>query len=473
MTNFDLYEGTSHHGSETPSPAMERITKAPPREQWTSRLGFILSSLGAAVGIGNIWRFPYLVGENGGGAFLLIYLTCIAFICLPLMLVELAIGRQAQAEPVGAFQVLAPGTRWRLAGKLALVSSTVLLSIFSLVGGWTLRYFVGYLTGSMWQRPDGGYETVFADFVAHPFAPWLWQLAFLGICVGIVSLGVQRGIEASNKIMMPLLFVLVAALAVYSLSLGAAAEGLRFLFTPDWAVLAKPGVYIAAMGQAFFSLSLGMGIMTTYGSYLDRTEPLPSLAAIITGLDTLVAILAGLIVFPALFAFGMENASGTGLAFVIFPEIFHDLEVVGPYFGILFFLLLVMAVVSSAVPMVEMMTAYAMRRFRLPRVPATLGAGALVAVMGLPSALSMGLLSGFRIFGLNLFSFMDYVTNNVLLLLTGLSFVLFAGWFWRKADLLAASDLKTPWLQAIYCRLVRWVAPAAIVVILLWGLFAS
>jgi neurotransmitter:Na+ symporter, NSS family len=271
------------------------------REQWASRWGFILAAMGSAIGLGNIWRFSYAMGDGGGAAFLLIYLICILLIGFPVMMVEFTIGRRAQSDAVRAFQKLAPGTLWYVAGGMGVLAAFVILSFYGVIGGWSLKYFTSFLTGGI----PGDPEAFFGGFISSAGEPIIWQFLFMVITIGIVFFGVKRGIEASVKLMMPLLGVLLVILAVYSLTLGGAGEAIAFMFQPDWSAFTKPSIYFAAMGQAFFTLSLGMGAMITYSSYLDPKHRLPSAAGAVIVLDTLFAIVAGLMVFPALFAFGL------------------------------------------------------------------------------------------------------------------------------------------------------------------------
>lgn len=441
------------------------------REQWTSRLGFVVSAIGAAVGVGNVWRFPYLVSEYGGAAFLLIYFACIFLVGYPVMLTELSIGRQGQRDAVGSLRVLAPGTRWHLAGVLGVLGA-LSIPFFFVVCGWTLNYFFGYLTGRIWHRPPGGYAQLFEQKVTDSVEPVLWLLVVLVIVLTIIRRGVQRGLERGNKIMMPVLGISILLIAIYTWTLGSAVEGVRYLFTPNWSAFTDPRVYIAALGQSFFSLSLGMGTMITYGSYLDRSMDLPSSALTITVFDTIVSIVSSLIIFPALFAFGMGNESGPGLAFVAFPEIFNSIPKVGPVLGMLFFLMLASAALSSAIATCEVIVAYFIGAFNWPRTTATLWTGVVVLLTSIPVALSLGLLNSFRIFGLNLFDFTN-VGSSFILSLAALFTVLFAGWYWTKSEFGLATGLKSGWNRRFLYWNIRWLAPAAIFIVLVGGIFGG
>ncbi|WP_078552589.1 sodium-dependent transporter [Bacillus alkalicellulosilyticus] len=436
-----------------------------PREQWASRLGFILAAMGSAVGLGNIWRFSYVTGENGGAAFLIIYLLCILLIGIPIIMAEFTIGRKAQSDTVGAFTKLAPGTPWVLAGILGVASAFIILSFYGVVAGWTMRYFLGYLTGQLWSAPEGGYADFFVGFISSPVQPILWQFIFMALTIGIVFVGVKNGIEKTNKILMPLLAIILIILAGYSLTLGGAAEGLAFLFTPDWSAFAEPGVYLAALGQAFFSLSLGMGALITYGSYLSSKEKLPGAAGSVAVLDTLFAIIAGIMIFPAVFAFGIDPASGAGLAFITLPDIFAQMGL-GGFFGLLFFFLLAAAALSSAVSLLEVAVAYFIRKFDWTRKKASIIVGFIIFLVGVPSSLGIGPLSNITIVGgRDILDSMDFIASNIFLPLGGLIIALFVGWGWKKTEVLEASDFGSSGLGQVWLFILRFVAPIAILII--------
>ncbi|MCE7791510.1 sodium-dependent transporter [Salipaludibacillus sp. CUR1] len=422
--------------------------------------------MGSAVGLGNIWRFAYVTGESGGAAFLLIYILCILAIGIPILMAEFTIGRRAQSDVVGSFQEITPGKPWVVAGFLGVASAFIILSFYGVIAGWSLHYFVQYLSGGPAIGAEGGFADYFVAFHTGTFEPLLWQFIFMGMTVGIVYVGVKKGIEKANKILMPLLAILVILLAGYSLTLGGAQEALDFLFTPDWSQLANPEVYLAALGQAFFSLSLGMGALITYGSYLSKKDKLPGAAVSVAGLDTLFAILAGLMIFPAVFAFGIEPDSGPGLVFITLPGIFDSLGA-GVVFGLLFFFLLSAAAVSSGVSLLEVAVAYFMRRFSWSRQKAALIIGFIIFLIGIPSSLGMGALSGVTFFGRDILDTMDFIASNVFLPLGGLLIALFVGWGWKKADALEASDFGDTALGNGWVIILRYFAPVAIFIIFL------
>lgn len=435
------------------------------REQWGSRWGFILAGMGSAVGLGNIWRFSYAMGDGGGSAFLIIYLLCVLLIGFPVMLIEFSIGRRAQTDAVAAFNKIAPKSGWVIAGGLGVVAAFLILSFYGVIGGWSLRYTFEYLTGGI----TGDSTEFFVGFIGDTFSPILWQFIFMALTVGIVYLGVQKGIELSSKWMMPTLSILLVILAVYSLSLGGASEALAFMFQPDWEAFTDPTVYLTAMGQAFFTLSLGMGAMLTYSSYLDPSERLTSSAAIIILLDTLFAIISGLVIFPALFAFGFDPAEGAGLVFMVLPNIFEALGGIGTLVGFAFFILLSMAALSSAISLLEVAVAYFMRKLSMSRQKVSLIVGGIIFLLGIPSSLSQGAVS-ITVFGDSFLDFIDAFTGNLLLPLGGLIMVLFVGWTWTTEDILHHGDLAESRLGPLYIFTAKFVAPAAILLVLVIGL---
>ncbi|WP_096201520.1 sodium-dependent transporter [Bacillus sp. FJAT-45350] len=436
------------------------------REQWASRLGFMLAAMGSAVGLGNIWRFSYVTGENGGAAFLLLYIICIVMIGIPILMAEFTIGRRAQSDVIGSFQKLSPGTPWVLGGFLGVASAFIILSFYGVIAGWTLHYFTSYLTGGLWSQPQEGYGDYFGGFITDPIKPIFWQVIFMALTISIVAIGVKKGIETTNKILMPLLAILLIILAGYSLTLGGAKEGLAFLFKPDWSVLSNPDVYLAALGQAFFSLSLGMGALITYGSYLSKKERLPGAAVGVASLDTVFAIIAGIMIFPAVFAFGIDPADGPGLVFVTLPGIFDSIAF-GGIVGIAFFFLLAAAGLSSAVSLLEVAVAYFMRKFQWSRRKAAVLIGGIIFLLGIPSSLGIGPLSHVTFFGKDILDSMDFIASNIFLPLGGLIIALFVGWGWKKTEALEESDFGNTFIGNAWLLILRYIAPIAILIIFL------
>lgn len=438
------------------------------REQWATRWGFILAALGSAVGLGNIWRFPYLAGENGGAAFLIIYILCVVLIGAPVMMAEFMTGRRSQSDAVQSITKIAPGKPWFLAGGIGVAAAFFILTFYGVIAGWGLKYLFSYLTGGLWRPPADGYTGFFETFVSKPFEPIIWQAIFMAVVIGIIYLGVKKGIELSSKIMMPVLGILVLILAIYSISLEGSSEGLAFLFSPDWSAFTEPGVYLAAMGQAFFSLSLGMGVMITYSGYLSQQERLPSATGSIITFDTLFAVLAGVVIFPALFAFGGDPTEGPGLVFITLPEIFGSMGGFGAVIGFLFFFLFSVAALSSAISLLEVSVAYFMRRFSMNRQTTALMIGIIIFMIGIPSSLSQGAVEGLNLLpDTDFLSSIDFITGSIMLPLSGFIIALFVGWGWRKTELFEQSDFGQTGLGMALLWLLRVVVPIAVFLVFL------
>ena len=395
------------------------------REQWKSRTGFILAAAGSAVGLGNIWRFPYLAGEHGGGVFLALYLIFVFTIGISILLAELTIGRAAKRQPAGAFRVLGGG-RWLAAGYFGVAAAFFVLSFYSVVGGWTLAYVVKATTGALDGATAGSAGQVFNALIADPLKPVAYHGIFMALTTVIVLRGVVGGIEATSKLLMPALFILLLVLVGRALTLPNAGAGLAFYLQFDFEKVTG-GTVIAALSQAFFSLSVGLGAMITYGSYLDARESLPKSAAWVAIIDSGVAFLAGLLIFSAVFAFGLDPAAGPGLTFVTLPAIFGQMPG-GTVFAFAFFLLLAVAALTSAVSLLEVPVAYLIDEHGVSRRSAAVLLGAIVFLLGIPSSLSLGVWSDFTIFGLGVMDFMDSATTKVLMPFGSILLSLFAGW---------------------------------------------
>lgn len=447
-----------------------RLSVGPPegaREHWGSRWGFILASVGSAAGLGNIWRFSYIAGENGGAAFLIVYLGFVLFLGLPILIAELAIGRRAQGDAVAAFRTLAPGRPWVVAGVLGVVAAFIIMGFYSVVAGWALKYFVDTTAGALWRYSGEDFAHYFRGFIVNPYWPLVWQFLMIGGTVLVVAGGIQRGIEAASKVLMPIFVVLVFGLAGYSLTLQGAAEGISFLFAPDWQVFAKPDIYLAAAGQAFFSIGIGIAIFITYGSYLGAGQRIPGAAAVVVAGDTVIAVMAGAAIFPAVFTFGLDPGQGAELAFVTLPAIFAVMpggHVIGP----LFFFLLVIAALTSMLSILEVPVAYFTRRFGLGRPLTAVALGLAMFALGVPSALGFGVLSAWRWSGRGVLESMDYLASNMLLPVGATLIALFAGWGWRNA--LEESDLGRGAAGLLWLWLLRLLAPAVILLIFLRAL---
>ncbi|MCS7089564.1 MAG: sodium-dependent transporter [Verrucomicrobiota bacterium] len=437
-------------------------------EQWRSRWGFVMAAAGSAIGLGNIWRFPYLAGENGGAAFVLVYVVAVALIGLPLMLNELVLGRKGGRDVVGSLRQLAPGTFWHWTGFLCILCSFVVLSYYSVVAGWALAYAVVSALGL---------HVDFATFAATPGPVIASFAAFLGFTVAIVQAGVTGGIERWSRRLMPLLGVLMLVVLIRSLTLSGAESGIRYYLQPDFGKV-DGQVLLKAVGQVLFSLGVGWGLLVTYAAYLDRSHPLPQSALWVAVLDTAVALLAGLMIFPAVFAFGRDPAGGPTLTFQTLPDVFARMPG-GAAVGTLFFLLLVVAALTSTIAMLEVPVAWLVQEKRWSRCWAASVVGAAAFVMGIPSALSMG---GARFwselqFGgqRGLMDILDQVFGTGLLLLISLLFSLFTGWWWTPSAAAAEAAVGSPrflegawgrWRVKVWGIFLRWVCPGAILIIL-------
>lgn len=394
------------------------------RENWGSRFGFVMAAAGSAVGLGNIWKFPYVTGENGGGAFLLLYLAFILVFGVSLVMAEMAIGRMAQKNPVGAFKALAGGA-WPLVGYLGVATGFIILSFYIVVAGWTLAYMLLMLNGSLASNDSSEITSVFSQLIGGSF----WPLALAGIFMlatcGVVIGGIGKGIERASRLLMPAMFVMLILLVGRSVTLPGAGEGLAFYLVPDFSKVTG-ATFTAAIGQAFFSLSLGMGAMMTYGSYLSKSERLPSSAFMVVGLDTLVAILAGLMILPAVFAYNLDPASGPGLTFITLPVVFAQMPA-GALFGFIFFALLFLAALTSAVSLLEVVVTWMIDETRLSRRRALLITAAVCFTLSIPSALSQGAVDGMTVFGTPFLDWAAQLTDR-LLPLGGLLTSLCVGW---------------------------------------------
>ena len=411
------------------------------REQWGSRLGFILAASGSAVGLGNIWKYPHMAGQNGGAAFTIVYLICILIVGLPILLGELAIGRNTQLSPVGAFNRLAKKSNWKWVGFLGVGSAFVILSFYGVVGGWTLRYTVYSLLGGF-ESLSGNPEVsgdVFNSFISNSINPILWQLLFMSVCIGIIIKGVKSGIEEGAKIMMPLIVVILGVLVVRGLTLEGGSEGLTFLFKPKFSDL-TPSSIVLALGHAFFTLSLGMGTMITYGSYLDKKQNLVNSAIWVILLDTAIAMLAGTAIFTIVFAMGADPSAGAGLIFVVLPTIFPQIGG-GLVWGTLFFFILFMAALTSAISILEVITAYFIDEKGWSRQKATLLFGGVITLVGVFCSLSLGSLNITGIFDISFFDFLDELSSKYMLPIGGALTAIFILNKWKVGSFL--DEIKT------------------------------
>ena len=440
------------------------------REHWGSRMGFIMASAGSAVGLGNVWKFPYMAGSNGGGAFLIIYLGCVLFFGLSLVMAELAIGRTTQLNPVGAFRKLA-GRGWSVVGGLGVATAFIILSFYVVVAGWTLAYVVFMAADTFGGLNVDQNTTIFTQFVSSPVQPLVYAAVFTVAMIGVVLGGVASGIERASKWLMPLLFVLLVVLAIRSVTLPGAGAGLAFYLMPDWGQVTA-GTWGGAVSQAFFSLSLGMGAMLTYGSYMSNEQNLPRDASMVVGLDTLVALLAGLVILPAVFAAGLEPGAGAGLTFMTLPAVFAEMPA-GTIFGIAFFVLLAIAALTSAVSLLEVVVSYFVDEKGFSRTVAASGAGLVIFMIGIPVSLSQGVWSDVTIAGKSFLDFADFMTSSVMMPIGGLFIALFVGWFMgpRAVEALKSHPEQSMPLAGLWLFILRFVAPLGIAWILIQGFF--
>ncbi|MFQ5682769.1 MAG: sodium-dependent transporter [Candidatus Binatia bacterium] len=426
------------------------------RGSWSGLTGFVLAAIGSAIGLGNVWRFPYITGQNGGGAFVIIYIGCVLVVGIPIMLAEFLIGRKTQRNPVGAFHALRPGSPWALTGWLGVIAGFVILSYYAVVGGWVLHYVFLSVRDSFVGKSAQEVGTMFTALEKNAPLQLFWHLIFMLFTIIIVAGGVRKGIERGNDIMMPLLFLLLCALLVYALRTEGAEAGLDFLLRPRWEQMSRVGI-LEALGQAFFSLSLGMGAMITYGSYLGKETRLLHSALYVAIGDTVVAILAGFVIFPLVFTFHLEPSAGPGLIFKTLPAAFARLPA-GGFVSTTFFLLITFAALTSAISLLEVVVAFFIDEKGWGRARASWVLGAVIFICGIPSAL-----------GEVFFSFMDQLATHYLLPIGAFLIAVFTGWAlnhnerWQEFQ----SGEITSFSYISWSFLVRVVSPVAVVLIFL------
>jgi NSS family neurotransmitter:Na+ symporter len=441
------------------------------RDGFGSKLGVIAAAAGSAIGLGNICRFPCELGENGGAAFLLVYLIVVIFLGIPVMLTELVIGRRSQSNTVGAFKKLAPHSKWPIIGYLGVLSSLLIFASYSVVAGWTLEYIFKAATNSFKGENLAVIEQSFKTFHNTGWLNVLLQAIFIFLTGLVVFKGVQNGIEKYSKILMPMLLVILVVLAIRSITLPGAKEGLSFLFHPDFSKITGDTL-IGAMGQGFFSLSLGMGALITYGSYVKKDDNLTSTAFSVMISDTLVAVLAGLVIFPAAFTFGVKPEAGMDLVFSTLPMLFNQMAG-GYWFCLIFFILLAIAGLTSTIAMLEVVVAYLSEELHLSRKKATVIASAATLFIGLFASLSLMDHTPLKIDGFAFNDFLDFLTANILLPVGGLLIVIFLGWRLGKTEFFDevtnGGQRKSP-LKHIVFFIIRYLAPLAVAVILIAGL---
>ncbi|WP_136247258.1 sodium-dependent transporter [Halomonas borealis] len=433
---------------------------------WSSRLGFILAATGSAVGLGNIWKFPYMVGESGGAAFVLVYLLSIALIGLPILVTEWMIGRRGQNNPANAMADLATSAgrskAWMLVGISGILGAFMILSFYSVIGGWSLYYTLNSVTGAFSGQGADGIGALFNDMLGNPGLLLAGHSVFMLLVIGIVARGVTKGLESAARLLMPALGVLLVVLVGYGMTTGHFGEAVSYLFNPDWSKLSGETV-LAALGHAFFTLSLGMGIMMAYGSYLGEEVNLLKTARTVVIMDTVIALGAGLAIFPLVFANNLDLASGPGLIFVTLPLAFGQMGG-GIVLGLMFFLLLTFAAVTSAISLLEPVVEFVEERTPLSRGASAVVAGAAAWALGIAALLSFNLWSGPVLFDLNVFDLLDKLTSKFMLPLTGLGAIVFTGWFLDKESVRRELGMDV-YDFSLWSLITRFIAPIGVAVV--------
>lgn len=455
---------------------MKKIDK-PTTTTFATRAGLIAATVGSAVGLGNIWRFPSMVQANGGAAFLIVYIICIAIMGIPVMLGEFSLGRAGKSDAIGVYRKLSPGKRWWMIGILGILASYVILTFYVVVAGWTVEYFWQSLTGELFNAPKGyepGSVSMFVykmnDYISSPVKPVVYTYVMILLNIGILLMGVQKGIERMSNLMMPLLFALLLVFVFVTLQMPGAPEGMEYFLKPDFSQI-NTKVCIDALGQAFFSLSLGMGTLITYGSYFPKDTPLARTALTVSGLDLLVAILMGLVIFPAVMTFGLQGESfdGASLVFVTLPEIFANMPV-SRLWAVMFFLLLMIAALTSCISVAEVTIVFFKDRFKMSRRNAVLLVLLPLFIFSALCSLSNGVLSDIKIFGMTIFETLDLLGTNILLPLGAMLMCIYLGWFAPKGLLrgeLSNHGKLHGWYIGTVAFLLKWVCPALILLVFL------
>ena len=433
---------------------------------WSSRWTFILAATGSAVGLGNIWKFPYMAGDNGGGAFVLVYLACICIIGLPIMLGEIMIGRRGRSSPANSMKSLAAEANttsaWTLLGATGALAGLLILSFYSVAAGWAMSYIFNGFQNITAESSSSSFN----NLLSSPSSLIFWHSLFITITVFIVARGILKGLEKWINTLMPMLFLIILLLCIYAMQTGAFLEGLRYLFMPDFSKI-NPQVMLEALGQAFFTLSLGMGAIMTYGAYMPANQDIGKTAVSVAALDTGVALLAGIAIFPIVFANGLAPSEGPGLVFVTLPIAFSAMPF-GILFGTLFFVLLSIAALSSSISLIEPGVAWLIESLKIKRITATVLLGFTAWFIGLFSALSFNLLSEFTILGKNFFDATDFLTNQIMLPLGGIFIAIFVGWIMKKEDVLDELGFQENFIFKAWYFSVRFVAPTLVGLVFLY-----
>lgn len=439
--------------------------------QWSSRWAFILAATGAAVGLGNIWKFPYIMGQNGGGAFVLLYLACIVLVAAPIFMAEVMLGRRARRSPVQGMQVLAAeegaSSAWKYLGWLGVIAGFLILSYYSVIMGWAMAYVERAITGSFHGLDGAALKTMFEAFKADPMELLFWHSLAMLITMLVVVRGVRAGLEAFTVLLMPALFVILLLLVGYGLTTGHFAQAFGFMFTPDFSKLNAHAV-VVALGHSFFTLSIGMGLIMAYGSYMPEKVSIARTAFFVVAADTLIALLAGLAIYPIVFANGLEPSAGPGLVFQTLPIAFGQMPL-GVLIGTLFFALLTLAAWTSSISMIEPALAHMVEKRGWTRVKGGIWLGLAAWLFGIATVLSFNHWQELKLFGKTVFELLDFATSNIMLPLGGLLIAMFATWVMRRQSSVDEMDMS-PMGYAFWRALTRYVAPLGILTIFLFGL---
>jgi len=437
--------------------------------QWSSRLAFILAVTGAAVGLGNIWKFPYMVGANGGGAFVLVYLLCVALIGLPIMMSEILIGRRGRRNPIATMQILgeeeAGQMKWGIAGIVGVLGGFIILSFYSVIAGWTMAYVFKAGANEFANTDAAAISESFNNFIANPVVTGFWHTLFMAVTVTLVALGVEKGLEKAVRFMVPALLVLLLVLLGYAINSGSFMQGVEFMFQPDFSKVSG-GMVLAAMGQAFFTLSIGMGSVMAYGAYLPQEASIVQTSIAVVFADTLIAILAGLVIFPIVFANGLDPAEGPGLIFQTLPVAFGQLAG-GGVFGALFFLLLGFAALTSAISLMEPAVAWLIESRHLTRPVAAAVIGGVIWLLGFLNVLSFSTLSDVTFLNGTIFDNLDFLASNIMLPMGGFLITVFAGWVMCRNSTADELDPAAGTIYRLWRLLTRYVAPVAVILVFL------
>ena len=441
------------------------------QERFSTGLGVLMATLGSAVGLGNIWKFPYLTGSNGGAAFLIVYLLCTILVGFPILVAEHVLGRKGRGDAVSVFKTLSPKSLWWIVGASGILAAFIIMAYYTEVAGWVFAYVFKSLGSGLLSTDPEVTSSIFTSLVASPIQSLIWQWIALIVVGVIIIMGVTRGIEATTKRLLPILAILLILIGIRSITLPNSGEGLAFLFKPDFSKITA-SVVLTALGLAFFKLSIGMGCMLTYGSYYGDDQNIPVNAARVVTADLAVSLLAGIAIFPAVFAFGFEPASGVQLLFITIPSVFASMPL-GGLFMFLFFLLTAFAAIGAMISLVEVVVAFLVNRTSMSRKTATLVTVIAMALMGSLAALSNSSMADLKLFGLTPFDLYDYVSSNLLLPLGGLFIALFTTWVWGwpkfKAAITNEGALSNETISRIVFMILKFVSPVLVALILLTG----